>query len=68
MQEKVNSKVFLTRFFKVTSNENVTFLVSPLFQQRLLHILDLLQGDLNVHAQCLKTSLFFNHERPFIHI
>lgn len=65
---KVNSKVLLTRFFKVTSNETLTLLVSPLSQQCLLHILDLFQGDLNVHAQCLKTSLFFLHERTFIHI
>ena len=66
MWEQVNSKILLTRFFKVTSN--VTFLVPPLSQQCLLHILDLLQGDLNVHAQCLKTSLIFIHERSFIHI
>lgn len=68
MWEQVNSKILLTRLFKVTSNKNVTFLVPPLSQQCLLHILDLLQGDLNVHAYCLKTSLFFIHERSFIHI
>lgn len=64
----MNSKILLTRFFKVTSNKNVKFLVPPLSQQCLLHILDVLQGDLNVHAQCLKSSLFFIHERSFIHI
>ena len=64
----MKSNILLTRFFKVTSNKNVTFLVPPLSQQCLLHIVDLLQGDLNVHTQCLKTSLFFIHERSFIHM
>lgn len=64
----MNSKILLTRFFKVTSNKTLTFLVPPLSQQCLLYILDLFQGDLNVHAQCLKTFLFFIHERSFIHV
>lgn len=55
---QTSEQLLLTRFFKVASNKNVTFLVPPLSQQCLLHILDLLQGDLNVHAPCLKTSFF----------
>lgn len=65
---QTSEQILLTRFFKVASNKNVTFLVPSLSQQCLLHILDLLQGDLNVHALCLKTSLFSIHERSFIHI
>lgn len=56
---QTSEQLLLTRFFKVASNKNVAFLVPPLSQQCLLHILDLLQGDLNVHALCLKTSFFF---------
>lgn len=62
-----SEQLLLTRFFKVASNKNVTFLVPPLSQQCLLHILDLLQGDLNVHAPCLKTSFFpFMKDHLFI--